>query len=229
MPQTPPIDGLATVRRSRAIGSIVGVVVAAVVVAIVPVAIAVAGGGGSDISACCLPDGTCSNVPAGFIQCETELGGILAGPGTDCSTVSCVGACCFSDTGECFEGLGVGDCDAMKGTFGGLGSDCEPTPCGLITGTCCLPDGSCVGGVSENNCAFSLGGTWSLGGDCTTAACCRGDLDQDGQTGFSDVVLMLGRWGVCSPALACREDLNQDGLVGFSDLTVILSEFGCGP
>lgn len=180
------------------------------------------------IEACCLPDGSCFDLPEGSSVCAELLGGILMGPGTACFWTSCDGACCFPDDGACLEELGWGDCADLKGVFAGFGSDCEPVPCGLPLGACCLADGTCVDDVSENLCGLSLGGIWrGTGTECRTMECCRGDVNVDGVVDFSDTLFVLSRWGACSPALSCEGDLGGDHMVGFADLTVVLANFGC--
>lgn len=49
-----------------------------------------------------------------------------------------------------------------------------------------------------------------------------GDLDDDGDVDFTDLVTLLSIWGPCA---ACPEDLDQDGLIGFGDLLVLLSNW----
>ena len=49
---------------------------------------------------------------------------------------------------------------------------------------------------------------------------CPTDLDQDGSTGFTDLVSLLGSWD--TP----EGDIDGDGNTGFSDLTALLSAFG---
>jgi hypothetical protein len=187
-----------------------------------------AGGTTAGIEACCLPDGSCFDLPEGSSVCGDLLGGVLMGPGTSCFTTRCDGACCFPDDGVCLEERGWGECAELKGVFAGFGSDCEPVPCGLPRGACCLPDGTCVDDVSENLCLLSLGGTWrGAGSDCLEVTCCRGDVNRDGLVDFGDTLFVLSRWGVCSPALSCDGDLNGDDIVGFADITVVLANFGC--
>ena len=70
----------------------------------------------------------------------------------------------------------------------------------------------------------SAGGTFD-GGDCTQNSCSvaiPGDVDGDGVVGFTDLVQVLGVWGICS---GCPEDLVEDGVVGLNDLLVVLSNW----
>ena len=50
-----------------------------------------------------------------------------------------------------------------------------------------------------------------------------GDLDCDGQVGFSDALAVLNDWGSC---LGCDADLNGDSAVEFSDMLLLLSNWG---
>lgn len=185
--------------------------------------------GGDAIEACCLPDGACVDLPAGSPVCIDFFGGVPQGPGTWCFTSPCGGACCFPDSGECLEDLGFAECDAIDGVFAGFGSDCEPEPCGLPAGACCLPGGGCIDRVPENFCQLTLGGSWrGPASTCRASTCCPGDIDGDGAVGFGDVVLLLAEWGPCSPALSCPADLDEDGQVGEADLLVVLANVACG-
>ncbi len=61
-------------------------------------------------------------------------------------------------------------------------------------------------------------------------ALCLGDIDGNGTVGNSDVLALLGDWGVCDPPPAsCDADLDCDGVVGASDMLILLGEWGdCG-
>ncbi|MAV54508.1 MAG: hypothetical protein CMJ28_00965, partial [Phycisphaerae bacterium] len=50
-----------------------------------------------------------------------------------------------------------------------------------------------------------------------------GDLDCDGQVGFSDALFVLNDWGSCS---GCDTDLNGDSAVEFNDMLLLLSNWG---
>lgn len=67
----------------------------------------------------------------------------------------------------------------------------------------------------------------SLNESCGTGTPCPADLDDDGQVGFTDVLLILSNWGPCSPP--CPIDLDGDNNVGFTDLLVVLSNWGPCP
>ncbi|MFK7959312.1 MAG: hypothetical protein AB8G96_02210 [Phycisphaerales bacterium] len=181
-----------------------------------------------DLEACCLPDGFCVIVPVGIEVCVEVLEGVPQGAGTICQFAGCSASCCFPETGDCLEDIGFGDCEDMGGLFGGFGSDCEPNPCGDLTGACCLPDGTCVPDVSENLCQLTFAGRF-LGPDsvCEDGTCCGGDVTADGVTNFDDLVQVLSAWGACPPIVDCPIDLDDDGIVGFTDITFVLSFFGC--
>ncbi|MEE8156341.1 MAG: dockerin type I domain-containing protein [Phycisphaerales bacterium] len=53
-----------------------------------------------------------------------------------------------------------------------------------------------------------------------------GDLDNDGQVGASDLLILLSNWGPCEDCAACAADLDGNGVVGASDLLILLSNWG---
>ncbi|MCZ6857852.1 MAG: hypothetical protein O7F70_07610 [Gemmatimonadetes bacterium] len=53
-----------------------------------------------------------------------------------------------------------------------------------------------------------------------------GDLDNDGQVGASDLLILLASWGSCEDCGACAADLDGNGVVGASDLLILLSNWG---
>ena len=52
------------------------------------------------------------------------------------------------------------------------------------------------------------------------------DLDDDGTVGITDLLLLLGSWGLCPPAGPCVGDLDCDGMVGINDFLAILATWG---
>lgn len=61
-------------------------------------------------------------------------------------------------------------------------------------------------------------------GDCPT------DLDDDGSTGFSDLLVVLAAYGPCPDCKdPCPADIDGDGEVGFSDVLEILTAYGPCP
>jgi probable HAF family extracellular repeat protein len=53
-----------------------------------------------------------------------------------------------------------------------------------------------------------------------------GDLDNDGQVGVKDLLILLGSWGPCDNCQNCPADLNNDCVVGVSDLLILLGNWG---
>ena len=53
-----------------------------------------------------------------------------------------------------------------------------------------------------------------------------GDLDNDGQVGVKDLLILLGDWGPCKNCAACAADLDGDGAVGVVDLLILLGNWG---
>ena len=49
-----------------------------------------------------------------------------------------------------------------------------------------------------------------------------GDLDGDGVVGTTDLLMLLGMWGVCQDCDACAADLDGDCIVGTIDLLMLL-------
>lgn len=54
---------------------------------------------------------------------------------------------------------------------------------------------------------------------------CVGDIDGDGDTDNTDMLLLLCAYGDCN---GCPEDLNGSGVVNFADLLILLGDYGCG-
>ncbi len=65
--------------------------------------------------------------------------------------------------------------------------------------------------------------TYDITPDPTTIL---GDLDGDGIVGTTDLLAMLGAWGVCPPKGDCPADLDGDGSVGTTDLLILLGNWG---
>jgi hypothetical protein len=52
---------------------------------------------------------------------------------------------------------------------------------------------------------------------------CPSDLNNDGNVGFADVLVVLGDWACTS----CESsDVDGDGLVGFSDVLSVIATWG---
>lgn len=53
------------------------------------------------------------------------------------------------------------------------------------------------------------------------------DLDNDGIVGATDLIILLGAWGLCpAPPEVCPADLSNDGVVGTTDLLILLGNWG---
>lgn len=75
-----------------------------------------------------------------------------------------------------------------------------------------------------DSCEIAAGELADANGDGIPDDCaCFGDLDGDGNVGFSDLVAMLGAWGPC---VGCPADLDGNDDVGFTDLTALLAAWG---
>jgi hypothetical protein len=56
-----------------------------------------------------------------------------------------------------------------------------------------------------------------------TSCECLGDVDGDGSVGVTDLLQLIGAWGVCAN---CDEDLNGNGVVEVSDILELISFWG---
>jgi hypothetical protein len=54
-------------------------------------------------------------------------------------------------------------------------------------------------------------------------ATCPGDVNQDNQVDFADLILILANWGACE---SCESDVDGDDIVGFSDVLAVLTGWG---
>jgi len=52
--------------------------------------------------------------------------------------------------------------------------------------------------------------------------CALPDLDQDGEVGINDFLMLLQLWGPADCTLYLRGDINQDGEVDTADMLIIL-------
>jgi hypothetical protein len=57
---------------------------------------------------------------------------------------------------------------------------------------------------------------------------CKGDLNNDGEVGNDDYILLRAEWGRrdCTPANPCTGDLNEDGIVNVIDFSLLVREWG---
>ena len=53
-----------------------------------------------------------------------------------------------------------------------------------------------------------------------------GDLDNDGQVGVKDLLILLGNWGSCDNCSNCPADLDNNCVVGVPDLLILLGNWG---
>ena len=86
--------------------------------------------GGTVTGACCLTNGTCTELSAA--DCATA-GGTYHGDGSVCSPDPCAvptGACCHTD-GTCTAQTAA-ECAAMNGTYQGDNTSCSPNPCPVV-------------------------------------------------------------------------------------------------
>ncbi|MHC5114037.1 MAG: hypothetical protein ACYTGP_06370 [Planctomycetota bacterium] len=181
--------------------------------------------------ACCLPDGTCIDVPP--IQCVDIYGGQPQGPGTNCANVICFGpsneACCFPD-GSCQDLLPPA-CVANGGQPQGPGTNCVFVLCPLGE-ACCFPDGSCHD-LPPGDCQEMGGQPQGAGTDCSIVECCPEpgpcpwDLSNNGNVDFADILQVIANWGPCPPC--CPWDLNGNGNVDFADILQIVANWGPCP
>ena len=78
-----------------------------------------------------------------------------------------------------------------------------------------------------------LGGAYTLRGGFMTlpaAIPCLADSDNSGAVNVTDLLALLGAWGVCSvPPAGCPSDINTDGLVNVTDLLALLGAWGLCP
>jgi plastocyanin len=83
-------------------------------------------------------------------------------------------------------------------------------------------------GVLEYFCrphcaAFDMVGTITVVVDLP----CPGDVDDDGEVDFIDLLTLLGAWGPCAPP--CPSDIDGSGEVDFVDLLELLASWGPCP
>ncbi len=67
---------------------------------------------------------------------------------------------------------------------------------------------------------------WINQGDGTDCPTCIGDVDNDGDVGVKDLLILLGAWGPC---VGCPADFDDSGDVGVKDLLILLGAWGPFP
>ena len=55
------------------------------------------------------------------------------------------------------------------------------------------------------------------------------DLDEDGNVGVGDMLLLFGVWGPCPGLPGCPGDFNVDGTVGVADMLEMFANWGPCP
>ncbi len=118
------------------------------------------------------------------------------------------------DTDNVFLGQMSSPADPAGSHFMGVSSD---VPIGRIN--VFDPGGGAEGG---DNIQIWMEG--DLCGECPT------DVDGSGDTGASDLAVLLGSWGPCVPGGSCEcLDTDSDGVIGAADLAVLLGAWGLCP
>ncbi|MCP3902053.1 MAG: hypothetical protein GY715_00330 [Planctomycetes bacterium] len=84
-----------------------------------------------------------------------------------------------------------------------LGHDDEPLPGGFVVG------------VASGSEAFYV---------LIVPPLCPGDVNNDGDTDFGDVLELLANWGPCGGA--CPWDLSGNGHIDFADVLVVIGAWG---
>lgn len=107
----------------------------------------------------------------------------------------------------------------------------------VFPGDCAgMPMADCDGDLIPDGLAIALGIAVDCDGDGVPDGCsgrnpcsgCPADIDESGDVGFSDMLVVLSGWGECPVNGPCPGDVagNGDGLVSFDDLLVVLSTWG---
>ncbi len=91
----------------------------------------------------------------------------------------------------------------------------------------CDPDFDCNDNFIPDACDITDGTSADRNGNGIPDECetLLGDLDGDGVVGTSDLVLLLGAWGVCPDCGDCPADLDGDCNVGSPDLILLLGNW----
>jgi len=55
---------------------------------------------------------------------------------------------------------------------------------------------------------------------------CHADVDQDGEVGFSDLLIVITEWGPCPPVAQCPPDVDASGIVNFGDIVMMIGAWG---
>ena len=177
---------------------------------------------GSGLGACCVEStGNCVNFD---LNTCLVVGGIHLGEGTTCETEVCFpdGACCLPD-GACIGPVSDEDCIAVGGNFQGDQSNCSSADCPQPIGACCGPDW-CTD-ISQDDC-IAVGGAWTDASTlCDSLPCqtnCPEDLNEDGFIDVTDLLQVVGDWGLQGGA----SDIDGSGVVDTGDLLAVIGAWG---
>ncbi|MHC5113068.1 MAG: M12 family metallo-peptidase [Planctomycetota bacterium] len=55
---------------------------------------------------------------------------------------------------------------------------------------------------------------------------CHADVDQDGEVGFSDLLVVINEWGICPLGGQCPPDVDGNGIVNFGDIVAMIGQWG---
>jgi hypothetical protein len=177
----------------------------------------------SGVGACCVPStGNCVEFE---LDTCTTVGGTHMGEGTTCAQTTCFpeGACCLPD-GACVGPVSLDTCNAVAGTFQGDGTGCGSVTCPQPIGACC---GSawCLD-LTSLDCA-AVGGAWTSAGTLcdegdVCMSSCEEDLDGDGLINVTDLLTVVGNWGLTDN----DADIDGSGTVDTPDLLAIIGAWG---
>ncbi|MAI67363.1 MAG: hypothetical protein CMJ26_05755 [Phycisphaerae bacterium] len=177
----------------------------------------------SGVGACCVPStGNCVEFE---LDTCTTVGGNHMGEGTTCAQTTCFpeGACCLP-SGSCIGPVTPDDCISVAGLFQGDATDCSNANCSQPIGACCGPDW-CLN-LASLDCV-AVGGTWNDAGTaCDDGSICDNacpeDLDGDGIINVTDLLTVVGDWGV----MDSDADLDGNGTVDTPDLLAVIAAWG---
>ena len=83
----------------------------------------------------------------------------------------------------------------------------------------------CNGNGERDTCDIETGKSEDANGNGIPDECeCTGDIDEDGEVGFSDLLDVLAAWGPCDGN--CPADVDLSGTVDFDDLLIVLAAWG---
>ncbi|MCH8968375.1 MAG: hypothetical protein IIA66_04580 [Planctomycetes bacterium] len=161
-------------------------------------------------------DGTLCNDGAACTENDQCTAGNCGGTAVDCSAA---GDQCNS--ASCDPGGAEGNCDTLTPVADG--TPCEDSD--LCTAGDECSSGECIGGpfveCPEGETCDPKTGV------CVGCGPCPTDVDGDGNTGASDLAVLLGSWGPCAPGNSCAcLDADGDLNIGAFDLAFLLGAWG---